>query len=182
MRYEKPGTMLLLVATLVVGASIVLDGQAAQALNGIGGIAWFAAAGLLAVAAIGSSRSPQVWAAAVMLTTLVAFVIKPSDLILAIVGFGVAGAAIAWLAPSHELLWSNLIVGLYLPFHIGAAIVRMIGRSLAGIEATIRTDPPPTAPLVPLVMVIAATGGGLVVQHLVKRRPLHARDRLAPDA
>ncbi len=182
MRYEKLGSMLLIGATFIVGASIVLDGEIARTLNGIGGIAWFAAAGVLAVAASGSSRSPLVWAAAVLLTTLVAFIIRPSDLLLAIVGFGLAGAAIVWLAPSHELLWATLIVGLYLPFHIAAAIVRMIGRSLAGIEATIRTDPPPTAPLVPLVMVIAATGGGLVAQYLAKRRPLRARERLAPDA
>ncbi len=181
MRFDKIGTMLLLVATLVVGVSIMLNDGAARVLNGLGGVAWFAAAAVLGIASTRSSRSPQQWAAAVLLTTLVAFVIKPSDLVLAIVGFGLAGAVMVWLSPSHDLLWATFIVALYLPFHIGAAVVRMIGRSLAGIEATIRTDPPPTAPLVPLVMVIAAIGGGLIGQRLARSRHLRLRDRLVPD-
>ena len=182
MRYEKAGTALLLMATLIVGVSITLDGEAARALNGIGGIAWFAAAGSLVAAATGFSQPPRMWAATALLTTLVAFVIRPSDLFLAIVGFGLAGAVIVWLAPSPHLLWATLIVALYLPFHIGAAIARMIARSIVGAEAVIRTDPPPTAPLVPIVMLIAALGGGLTAQRLVRSRERQGRGRLATDA
>ena len=182
MRYEKAGTMLLLTATLIVGASISLEGGASRALNGIGGIAWFASAALLGIAAASSSRAPQAWGVAVVLTTLVAFVIKPSDLILAIVGFGLAGAVIVVLAPSHRLVWATLIVALYLPFHIGAAIARMIGRSILGLEAVIRTDPPPTAPLVPLSMLVAALGGGLIAQRFIRSRERQGGGRLATDA
>ena len=182
MHYERLGTTLLLSATLIVGASIVADGGLGRALNGIGGIAWFAAAVFLAVAAAGSTRSPQLWAATVLLTTAVAFVIKPSDLVFAVMGFGVAGAVIVWLAPSHRLLWATLVVALYLPFHIGAAIARMVGRSIVGAEAALRTDPPPTAALVPLVMLTAALGGGLVAQRLIIRRERRFGSHLATDA
>jgi len=166
MRQEMLGTILLVGASLIVGASILLDSSFAKVLNGTGGLAWFVAAAMLSIAAFRSSRSPRQWFAAVFLAMIVAFVVRPSDLLLAILGFGFAGLAIVWLAPLHNVLWAKLIVGMYLPFHVGAAIGKSVVRSLAGIETSMRTDPPPTAALVPLVMVVAAMVGGVLARHL----------------
>jgi hypothetical protein len=182
MRPERIGTFLLVGATIVVGLSIVLDGLIARVLNGAGGLAWFAAAALLSLAAFRTSASPRLWIAAGFLTALVAFVVRPSDLALATAGFGIAGLVIVSLAPDHDLLWAKLVAGMYLPLHVGTAIAKAVARSVAGVESAVRTDPPPTAALVPFVMVMAAVGGGLVARHLAVHRRGRSKQVLAPDS
>jgi hypothetical protein len=96
--------------------------------------------------------------------------VKPTDFVPALVGFGLAGMAVSFAAPRYAVLWAKLIVGLYLPFHIGTAVAKAMYRNVTGTEASIRTDPPPTAALVPLVMLAAAIGGAMLVQALRERR------------
>lgn len=160
------GTWLLLVATIVVGISIILNGTPSRIFNGLAGIMWFGAAAMLVVAGMRLSRRPGLWVGLIALTTLVAFVVKPSDLVFASIGFVVCGAVAQLLAGDGRLLWSVLVTALYLPLHIGTAVIRALVRSMSGHEATIRTDPPPTAALVPFVMLIAAVVGGMLVQRL----------------
>jgi len=164
MTFERIGTGVLFLATVLVAISILLDGAAARVINGAAGITWFAAASLLGLAAWRSARPVWVWGAALVLTSLVAFVVKPVDFAAAVVGFGLAGTAIAIAGRPYPVLWSKLIVALYLPFHIGTAIARVLYRSAAGDEAAIRTDPPPTAALVPLVMLLTAIASGYAIQ------------------
>lgn len=163
MKLEVVGTIALAAATVIVGASILAGGEAGRVLNGVSGLIWFAAAGALGLAAFRTRPAWLVWAVAVAMTGVVAFLVKPSDLLLAIVGFGVAGAAMAVVAGPHGLLWAKFVVALYLPFHIGAAVAKAMYRSLSGNEAAIRSDPPPTAALVPVAMLLAALGGALIV-------------------
>ena len=88
MKPELFGTVALVAATIIVGASILVGGDAGRLLNGVSGLIWFAAAGTLGLAAFRVKPAWHVWAFAVAMTGVVAFVVKPSDLVLAIVGFG----------------------------------------------------------------------------------------------
>ena len=169
-RWQAAGTVALVGATVLVGAAIEIDGTTGRMLNGTGGIVWFGSAGVLAWAASRTSESPRLWLAAIGLTAIVAFVAKPTDLVYAAIGLGISGAVIASLARHRPLLWATLIPALYLPAHIGTAIVKAVGRNVLGMESSIRSEPPPTASIVPFVMVAAAIAGGWIVQRLRQDR------------
>lgn len=170
MNSEKLGTIVLFAATVLVAVSILLDGTASRLINGAAGLAWFLAAGLLAIAAWRSSQRWSHWLVAFALTGLVAFVVTPSDFLPAMIGFSLAGAVIAVVVRDDAVLWAKVVVGLYLPFHIGTAIAKAIYRGATGGEATLRTDPPPTAALVPLVMLVTAVACASVVKALLDRQ------------
>ena len=163
MSKDRIGTGLLVVAIALVAGSIVLEGTVSRILNGLAGVTWIAAAVFLVMAARATRPEPRVWVAVAALTTIVAFVVTPSDFLRAAIGFGVAGAAIALVAGNPETLWARVVVGLYLPLHVGTAMVRAAWRGVTGGESSIRTDPPPTAALVPLVMLLAAMAGAAAV-------------------
>jgi len=162
MNLERIGTGVLVSATVIVGGAIMLGEDSGRILNGIGGLTWFASSGLLVLAARKSDTFRWQWGATIALTAAVAFVIKPTDLTLATIGFGGAGLAIGMLAKADPLLWAKLIPALYLPAHIGTAVLKAAGRSALGMEASIRSAPPPTAAIVPFVMVATAVVGGLI--------------------
>ena len=149
---QRYGTTALVGSTVVVGAAIAIDGQVGRILNGTGGLIWFGAAGLLAWAASKTGEGSTRWIAAIGLTAAVAFVAKPTDLVNATLGLGIAGAVIASLVRERQILWATLIPALYLPAHIGTAILKAIGRNIFGMESSIRSEPPPTATVVPFVM------------------------------
>jgi len=176
MRAERSGTALLVFATIMVGISILAGGDLGRVLNGISGIVWFGAAGLLIHAARRTSSQLGLWWTVAGLTAVVAFVIRPSDMVQAAIGFGGAGLVVGILARDDELLWVKLVPALYLPFHIGTAVLRSLIRSLTGAEASIRSEPPPTAALVPLMMVVAALLGGYAAV-TTKARRSGARNR-----
>ena len=169
MSRERIGTGLLVAAIVLVALSIVLDGTVSRMLNGLAGVTWFASAVFLVLAARRQGGSVRTWLVAVGLTVLVAFVVTPSDFLPAAIGFGAAGIASALVAGRDETLWARVIVGLYLPLHVGTAMVRAAWRAASGGEASIRTDPPPTAALVPAAMLLAAIAGALLVQAWQRR-------------
>ncbi|MGN6032719.1 MAG: hypothetical protein ACTHQE_13780, partial [Thermomicrobiales bacterium] len=76
---------------------------------------------------------------------------------------------IGMAAKADPILWAKLIPGLYLPMHIGTAVLKAVGRSALGMEASIRSEPPPTAAVVPFVMVVAAVAGGFLASALRER-------------
>ena len=153
--------VLLAVAAAIVGVAIALDGEAARAVNGVGVLLWIAAAALL-VRSVRGSLQWQTSALVVAAVVLVlALLVRPSDLVAAAAGFSVAGASVAVVVRERALGWALLVPAGWLPAHVSLAI----GRSLMNDGAAIRTDPPPTVVLVPLMMVVAATiGAGVVVQ------------------
>ncbi len=168
-RLERTGTVVLLAATILVAISILLDGTPARLFNGLAGVTWFSATALLAIAGWRASRRQSLWLALIALTAVVAFVVKPTDMLLAVVGFAPAGFVIGMLARDGRVLWGTLVAGLYLPFHIGTAVLKAVGRSLTGGEASIRSEPPPTAAVVPLVMLLAAMAGAALASYIISR-------------
>ncbi len=173
---ERRATLTLAVATVLVGASIVADGNLARALNGIAGITWFAATAMFIVDARRRGSTLQQWLTILALTAIVAFVVKPSDIVLATIGFTSAGFIAALAGRRHPLLWAKLVPALYLPLHIGTAVLKAAGRSALGMEASIRTDPPPTAVIVPAVMLVAAIVGGIFATMVINRQRARAQD------
>ena len=162
-----PG-LLLAGSAAVVGVAIALDGTSARVVNGVGVLGWFAA-GVLLVRSVRRSRGRLVGtAAAAAVVVVLAFVVRPSDLAAALVGFSLGGALVATIARDAPLHWALLLPAAWLPTHVAVAI----GRSILAGATSVRTDPPPTAVVVPLAMVAAATAGGLIVARLRRaRRP-----------
>jgi hypothetical protein len=168
-RLERNATVTLAAATVIVGASIVADGTLARALNGVAGLTWFSSSAMFIIEGRRRGASSLQWAGILALTAGVAFVIKPSDLTLAIAGFAPAGFAAAMAVGKDPLLWAKMIPALYLPLHIGTAVLKAAGRSAMGLESSIRTEPPPTAAIVPAVMLGAATLGGWIAKKVRER-------------
>lgn len=169
-KQERIATGTLAVATVIVGASIVADGQLAKILNGIAGVTWFASSAMFILEGRRRGSSPLQWAGITALTVVVAFIVKPSDIWLASAGFIPAGFIAARIAGRNPMLWAKMIPALYLPLHIGTAVLKSVGRNALGLESSIRTEPPPTAAVVPAVMLGAALVGGFIARKLAKSR------------
>lgn len=167
---ERIATGTLAVATVIVGASILADGQLAKALNGIAGLTWFASSAMFILEGRRTGATSLQWAGTIGLTAVVAFLIKPSDIVLATVGFVPAGFIAAKMAGRNPIFWAKMIPALYLPLHIGTAVLKAAGRSALGMESSIRTEPPPTAAVVPAVMLAAAVVGGFIARKFAKSR------------
>lgn len=160
-------TALLLASGVFVGVAVVVGGGLGRTLNGVGGLGWMVGAALLV---IGLRRSPERWrgfGVAAMVSLGLSWFVSASDVVAAVVGFGLAGAFVAAVTADRRSAWALLVPALWLPFHVGTAIVRA---AIAG-EARVRTEPPPTAALVPLAMIVAAWGCGLLIERMVARRP-----------
>lgn len=169
-RQERIATGTLALATVIVGASIIADGQLARALNGVAGITWFASSAMFILEGRKRGSTPLQWAGITALTVGVAFVVKPSDIVLATTGFVPAGFIAARIAGHNPILWAKMIPALYLPLHIGTAVAKAAARSAAGMESSIRTEPPPTAAVVPAVMLGASLIGGFLARKFAKPR------------
>ncbi|MCO5225919.1 MAG: hypothetical protein M9953_11330 [Thermomicrobiales bacterium] len=168
-RLERITTGTLAIATVVVGASIVADGNLARALNGVAGLTWFASSAMFIVEGRRRGSSSLQWAGITALTAVVAFVIKPSDIVLASIGFVPAAFVAGSMVKRDPMLWAKMIPALYLPLHIGTAVLKAAGRSALGMDASIRSEPPPTAAVVPFVMLAAAMVGGWTVTRMKAR-------------
>lgn len=157
--WKLPGSVLV-VAACLVGLAIALDeSAAARIVNGLGGLLWLVAAALLAWSlhsGAGRRRSALVLVIAIV---VLAILVRPTDLVAAIVGFAVGGGVVALTARERVMHWTLLVPALWLPVHIIVGIARS---SIAG-AAAVRTEPPPTAAVVPLTMVLAAGAAGLLV-------------------
>jgi len=171
---ERRATVTLAVATVIVGASIVTDGTVSRSLNGIAGLRWFASAAMFAIEGGRRGAPGPLWAGILALAAGVAFVVRPSDLALAIAGFAPAGFLAGVAGQKDFMLWAKMVPALYLPMHIGTAVLKAAGRSALGMESGIRTEPPPTAAIVPAVMVVAAMAGGWAASRLMARRSSRA--------
>lgn len=165
-KLEQIATGTLVTATVIVGTSIIADGQLARALNGVAGLTWFASSAMFIVEGRRRGSTPLQWTGITALTAVVAFVVRPSDMLLATIGFVPAGFVAARIAGRDPMLWAKMIPALYLPLHIGTAVLKAAGRSALGLESSIRTEPPPTAAVVPAVMLGAALVGGWIARKL----------------
>jgi len=170
----------LIAASLLVAVAIIADGAIARIFNGIGGLLWIGSA-IYLLRSFRATPRFMPWLAAVFADcVLLVLLVKPTNLIWAIIGFGLGGALIAVLTGSQALTWSPLLPALWLPAHLLVAITRVIVRSLEGSEASVRRDPPPTAALVPFAMVVAAVAGAWIVVW-IRNRLLTSASEVSPS-
>ena len=78
---------------------------------------------------------------AAALAVVLAAVIRPDDLVAALIAFGAAGALVGAVARGEATGWAMLVPALYLPAHVAIAI----SRSLLAGSFSVRSAPPPTA-------------------------------------
>jgi len=164
------GTLILLLAGVVVAVAISTDGAVSRAINGVAGILWVGSAWILLTALRGDSKFWVRLAQVTVMCLLLVIFLRPSDLAMAIAGFSFAGAIIGATAGARSFTWATLLPALWLPVHLGTAVVKAAYRALADKEATLRSDPPPTAALVPFAMIVAAMFGAWLVRSFILPR------------
>lgn len=155
----------LAVAALVVGAAISMGGEAARTLNGIGAAVWLASAWGLAVMLPAAPRRSLGWVAAVVAGVALGAIIRPGTIPEAIVWFAIAGALVAVAAADTTGAWALLVPAIYLPVHLAIGIGRAMFRGGA-----VRTEPPPTPAVLPLLMIVAAGIAGWLVGMYLRRQ------------
>src|SRR4051812_32579202 len=162
-------TICLLAASLVVAVAILAHDPIAKVVNGVAGVLWIGSAVLLVITLHRQARFP-VWFAFVFAECLLlVLLVKPTNLLWAIFGFGLGGMLVGFVTGPHARNWASLLPALWLPTHLLVAISRAIFRVIDGTKASVRSDPPPTAALVPFAMVVAAIAGALFVDWLRNR-------------
>jgi hypothetical protein len=169
-RVERFSAHLLVAAAALVGVAIALNGPAAKAVNGVAGIAWLLVAGVLVGTAARTSTGRKLLVAAFVLALVLVLVAKPSDIVLATLGFALGGAILTAGRFAHSERDALMLPALWLPTHLLTAVVRAIDRAVRDVPAHVRTDPPPTAAIVPLVMVACALAGGALARYGIERR------------
>ena len=169
-------------AVLLVGIAIVWDAAGGRALNGVGGILWVASCVTMARSRWLSGSQREVMSGLVLaMVVCLAVLVKPSDGVITILGFGTAGVVVALVARQDAVHRSVLVPAAWLPVHLAFAIGTSVVRAATGGEASVRTDPPPTTAFVPLLMVIAAWGGTAIVVRLRDRHRQSIGRSLAGD-
>lgn len=170
---SQTGTALLLAASLIVGIAIASPDPLSRVINGISGVLWIAAATLVVRALRNDAAFWRRLALVVALGMVLVLLVRPSDLLLAMLGFGAAGALIAALLGERGLAWATVLPALWLPEHLLTAVARALYRSARDLPASVRSEPPPTAALVPFAMVVSAIGAAWLVRRLLGRsRPV----------
>lgn len=154
----------LILAATIVGIAIVVGGATARILNPIGALLWLVSGVLLALSLPRVERRTLGFVVALASGIILGALVRPASLIEAVVGFAIAGAAVVIVAGDRSGGWALLAPAIYLPVHlligVGRAIVRGGG---------VRTDPPPTAAIVPLAMLLAAGMAGALVASAMRR-------------
>ena len=154
----------LIVAAVIVGIAITIGGTTARALNGTGALVWIASGVVLARSLPTPERRGLGWLVALAGALLLGAVIRPGTLAAASAGFGVAGALVVLAARDRSGGWAFLVPAIYLPVHLLIGV----GRA-AFLHRGVRTDPPPTAAILPLVMILAAAVAGALVASVLRR-------------
>jgi hypothetical protein len=154
----------LFLAAAIVGLAIVLGGTTARLLNPIGAVLWLVSAVLLGVSLPPAQRPMLGGAAAIAGGFILGALVRPSGLIEVIVWFALAGAIVVFAAADRIGAWALLVPAIYLPVHLLIGI----GRAILG-NGGVRTDPPPTAAIVPLAMLLGAAAAGALVATIVRR-------------
>jgi hypothetical protein len=154
----------LILAAAIVGLAIVVGGTTARLLNPIGAVLWLASGAFLAVSLPSVQREMLGWVAAIASGFILGAVVRPSGLIEVVVWFMVAGAIVVFAAADRTGAWALLVPAIYLPVHLLIGIGRAILRN-----GGVRTDPPPTAAIVPLAMLLAAVAAGALAAAIARR-------------
>jgi hypothetical protein len=159
----------LVAASLVIAIAILAGDPIAKIVNGIGGVLWIGSAIMLIVALRQQKRFIHFVSFILADCLLLVLLVKPSDYLWAIIGFGLGGVLVGFITGTQARNWAPLLPAVWLPAHLIVAVGRAIVRSIEGTEASVRTDPPPTAALVPFAMVVASIAGAFLIDWLRNR-------------
>jgi hypothetical protein len=154
----------LLVAGVLVGVAIIAGVPLSRALNPVGAILWLASGAFLARSLPTARRPAAGWVVAVASGVVLGAFIRPSGLLEAVLWFALAGAVVVVAAGDRSGGWALLAPAIYLPVHLAIGIGRAVMRG-----GGVRTDPPPTAAIVPLAMLLEAAAAGAAVAWGVRR-------------
>ena len=147
---------LLVVAAVIVGVAIAMGGDARRFINGIGGVLWLVAGFLIVTRAVAAGVSLKQIGQVAFVILILSYLIRPSDPLWAVIGFGWGGVAVGFNGRVLGSKMGAMLGALWLPTHLLLAVTRTVVRNIRDEPAALRTDPPPTAALVPLIMVLAA--------------------------
>ena len=147
---------LLALAAVVVGIAISIDGDSRRFVNGIGGIIWIVAAARITIRAIGVGVERMQLLLVLSTILVLSVLVRPTDIAWALIGFGWGGVLVGFVGRERGSMLGALLAALWLPAHLLIAIGGSLVRELRDQPAALRSDPPPTALVVPLVMVLAA--------------------------
>ena len=146
----------LVVAAIVVGIAIGMDGDGRRFVNGIGGILWLIGAFLIFTRSVASGVAWRQIGLVIAVILVLSWLIRPTDPVWAVIGFGWGGVVVGYSGRDLGSKLGAMLGALWLPAHLLIAVVRAGIREVRDQPAALRTDPPPTAVLVPLIMVLAA--------------------------
>ena len=173
-RQVRFGAAGLVAAGVIVSVAIATDGAVSRGINGVGAIVWLGST----VALMSGLRDSRRWsvslALAAAVTLTLSFAVEPTNIATAVPGFAVGGAILALMA-RPAVAWAVVVPALWLPVHLLTAVVPAIIRASTGGEASVRTDPPPTAAVVPLLMVLSAAMAGGVIGVIRDRKASRGR-------
>ena len=155
----------MFVAAAIVGVAIVVGGSAARAINPIGAVVWVVSGVVLALSLPESRNQAAGWGAALASGFVLGAIVRPAEIGAAAFAFSLAGMFVVVVAGDRSGGWALLAPAIYLPVHL----VIGIGRAMVA-DGGVRTDPPPTAALVPLAMLLGAVIGGMVGAAVLRRR------------
>jgi hypothetical protein len=154
----------LILAATIVGVAIIVGGGMSRILNPIGALLWLASGVLLALSLPRVERPVLGYVAAIASGVILGALVRPGSLIEAVVGFAIAGAVVVLVAGDRSGAWALLAPAIYLPVHLLIGIGRAIAHG-----GGVRTDPPPTAAIVPLAMLLAAAVAGALAASALRR-------------
>ena len=167
--WTRVGGIGLVLAGLVVALAIATDGALSRGINGVGAMIWMLSLAALLRGGRDGSRWRIMLSLAALVTLVLSFGVEPTNIATAVPGFAIGGAAIAFVS-RRPVAWALMVPALWLPVHLLTAVVPAIVRSVTGGEASVRTDPPPTAAVVPLLMIVSAGVAGWLVGRWRERR------------
>jgi hypothetical protein len=147
---------LLALAAVVVGIAIGIDGDSRRIVNGIGGIIWIVGAARISIRAIGVGVERMQFLLVLATILVLSVLIRPTDIVWALIGFGWGGVLVGFAGRERGSMMGALLAAWWLPAHLLIAVSKSVTRELRDQPAALRSDPPPTELLVPLVMVLAA--------------------------
>ncbi len=146
----------LVLAAIVVGIAISIDGDSRRIVNGLGGILWIVATIQIVIGSVAAGVTRKQIGLVIAVILVLSSLITPRDPVWAAIGFGWGGVIVGYSGRHLGSRMGALLGSLWLPAHLVLAITRAGIRELRDQPATLRSDPPPKALLVPLIMVTAA--------------------------
>jgi hypothetical protein len=146
----------LLAAAVVVGIAIGMNEDSRRIVNGIGGVLWMVGGFLIITRAIAAGVSWRQIGLVLAVILVLSYLIRPTDPVWAAIGFGWGGVVVGYAGGAMGSRLGAMLGALWLPAHLLTAVVRAGIRELRDQPASLRSDPPPTAVVVPMVMVLAA--------------------------